>query len=101
MQEPIMANTVLDAFTRGLSRQQGVSAPVNAEDRKRNKKKNNGDRKKVFARCTGQIPDCEAFAQQSCGNDAACLAARTACCDLLSSCDFTAFVVCFNGVAAP
>jgi hypothetical protein len=97
-----MPSIAFNALTRNLSRQQGFSAPVTAEDRKRNKKnKSNGDRKKIFARCTSQIPDCVAFAQASCSDDAACLVARTACCDLLSSCEFTEFVACSDAVTAP
>ena len=97
-----MPRTFLDALTHGLAPHREFSAPVTAEDRKRKKKnKNNGGKKKIFARCTGQIPACEALAQESCADDAACLAARTACCDILGSCDFTEFVVCFNNVNAP
>ena len=97
-----MSSTAFDALTRGLS-QQAFSVPVSAQDRKRNKKKNqnNGGQDKVLARCASQIPACAALAQDSCGDDAACLAARTTCCGLLGSCDFTAFATCFNDVSAP
>lgn len=99
-----MTSTAFDAFTRGLSRQQALAAPVSAEDRKRNKKKknkNNSGQNKILARCVSQIPACEALAQTTCLDDAACLTAVTACCDLLGSCDFTGFIACFNAATAP
>lgn len=99
-----MTSTAFDAFTRGLSRQKALAAPVSAEDRKRNKKKknkNNSGQNKILARCVSQIPACATLVQQSCGDDAACLAARTACCDFVGACDFTGFVTCFEDVSAP
>jgi hypothetical protein len=91
-----MTSTAFDALTRGLHRQQAFSAPATAESGKRKKKKNNGRRDKRFARCTSQIPACVAFIQEDCGDNALCLAALTPCCDLLASCDFTAFATCFE-----
>lgn len=97
-----MSNTLFDAFTHGLSRNREFPAPLTGEDRKRNRKqKTHGGGKKIFARCTSQLPACATFAQQSCDGDADCLAAVTACCELLGACDFTAFVTCFdNAIAA-
>jgi hypothetical protein len=90
-------------FSRHFTRQQAFAAPVTAEDRKRNKKrnkKNGGDQKKLFARCTSQIPACEALVQDNCNDDAACVAATAPCCDFLASCDFTEFIACISDANA-
>lgn len=94
-----MANTARNAFTRGLTRQPAIAAPIAAEDRNR-KKKHGGDKKKIFSRCRGQIPACDAFAQARCADNAECLAAAAACCDFLGACNFTSFVSCIEGATA-
>lgn len=100
-----MTDTIFDAFSRNLARQQAAAAPVTAEARKRkkNKKNNktNGDQEKIFARCTSQLPACQAFAQTTCADDAACVAAVTTCCNFMGACDFTSFIGCFLNATAP
>ncbi len=101
-----MTDTIFDAFSRDLARQQAATAPVTAEARKRkkNKKKKNktnGDQEKIFARCTSQLPACQAFAQTTCVDDAACVAAVTTCCNFMGACDFTSFIGCFLAATAP
>lgn len=91
-----MTTTAFDALARNLSQNPLRSAPVAAEGRRRNGKQNKNNQQKVFARCTSQIPACETFARDSCNDDAVCLAAATACCDLLGACEFSAFVACFD-----
>lgn len=100
-----MTDSIFDAFSRNLARQQTATAPVAAQARKRkkNKKKNktNGDQEKLFARCTSQLPACQAFAQTTCVDDAACVAAVTTCCNFMGACDFTSFIGCFLAATAP
>ena len=93
-----MSATAFDARARTLKRNPVFSTPAAAEGRKRNRKQkqNRNNQQKVFARCAGQIPSCAAFAKDSCNDDPDCVAAATACCDILGACEFAAFVACFD-----
>ena len=91
-----MTTEAFDARARTLKRIPVFSTLAATEGRKRNRKQNRNNQQKVFARCAGQIPSCAAFAKDSCNDDDACLAAATACCNLLGTCEFSAFVACFD-----
>ena len=91
-----MTTEAFDARARTLKRIPVFSTLAATEGRKRNRKQNRNNQQKVLARCAGQIPSCAAFAKDSCNDDDACLAAATACCNLLGTCEFAAFVACFD-----
>jgi hypothetical protein len=98
-----MPSIAFDAFTRSLAQQQAAFAPIAAEGRNRNKKrnkKNGGNQKKLFALCTSQVPACEALVQDNCNDDAACVAATAPCCNFLASCDFAGFIACISDANA-
>jgi len=89
-----MSDSLINILSRGVV---DAQARGNKGKRKRKKKGNNeGVQQQIQARCVSQIPACEALANDSCGNDAACSAAIRVCCQSLSTCQFAAFFTCAN-----
>lgn len=69
----------------------------NKNQNKRKRKNGNGNlQQQIQVRCVSQIPGCEALANDSCGDNAACKAAIRICCQSLGTCEFTEFFICAN-----
>lgn len=91
-----MTDSLFTILSRGV-----VDAEARANKRKKNKKKNGNNeaiQKQIQARCVSQITACEALANDSCGDNAACSAAVRLCCQSLATCEFGAFLTCANEV---
>lgn len=89
-----MTDSLIQILSRGVVE---ADARGNRGKRKRKKKgKNEAIQQQIEARCVSQIAGCEALADDSCGDNAACAAAIRQCCQSLATCEFDAFFTCAN-----
>lgn len=74
-----------------------AAEPLAAQAKKNGKKRRNQAKKL----CRRQIGPCEAQVLESCGDDAACQARLSVCCNALGRCDAAVFFACIEeGVPA-
>ncbi len=90
-----MTGSLVEILRQGVVDAEGRGNNGN-RNRKRKKNRNGNKNKAIRARCVSQIPACEALALDSCGDDAACRIAVSACCQSLANCEFTEFITCAN-----